>query len=49
MPDLEGRVETLPLDDLHQDPANAREHDARNLNAIQASLEDHGQVEPLVV
>lgn len=46
---LEGTVQTIPINDLHQDPSNARRHDARNKNAIHASLEEHGQVEPLVV
>jgi len=39
----------VPLGDLHQDPANARAHDARNLEAIRASLQRFGQAEPLVV
>lgn len=35
--------------DLKLDPDNARQHDERNLNAIQASLEGFGQVENLVI
>ena len=35
--------------DLKLDPNNARKHDERNLNAIQASLEGFGQVENLVI
>ena len=37
------------LAELHPDPANARKHDGRNLDAISASLKQFGQVEPLVV
>lgn len=37
------------LASLHEDPSNARKHDARNLEAITASLRSFGQVEPLVV
>lgn len=39
----------MPLDELHLDPANAREHGERNLETIRASLERFGQAEPLVV
>ena len=42
-------IRRVPLTDLHQDPANARAHDARNLEAIRASLSRFGQAEPLVV
>ena len=42
-------IRRVPLGDLHQDPANARAHDARNLEAIRASLARFGQAEPLVV
>lgn len=42
-------VARRPLASLHEDPANARKHDARNLEAITASLSAFGQVEPLVV
>ena len=42
-------IRRVPLGDLHQDPANARAHDARNLEAIRASLSRFGQAEPLVV
>ena len=34
---------------LHEDPANARAHGARNLESIAGSLKQFGQVEPLVV
>lgn len=42
-------IRTVPLDSLHQDPSNVRMHDARNLEAITASLKRFGQAEPLVV
>ena len=42
-------MKTMKLDKLMADPANPRTHDARNLEAIEASLREHGQVEPLVV
>ena len=39
----------LPIDDVHADPANARVHDRRNLDAIKASMAKFGQRSPLVV
>jgi len=39
----------VSLDSLTEDPNNARVHDARNIDAIKASLTRFGQVEPLVV
>ena len=42
-------VRRVALDSLHLDPANARSHPERNLEAIKASLARFGQVEPLVV
>ena len=42
-------VERVSLDELHQDPANARTHGPENLEAIVASLKRFGQVEALVV
>jgi DNA modification methylase len=42
-------VRRVPLDALHLDPANAREHGEENLEAITASLKRFGQAEPLVV
>ena len=42
-------VRRVPLDSLHLDPANARAHGERNLEAIVASLQRFGQAEPLVV
>lgn len=41
-------VITVDIDTLHEDPANARLHNERNLQAIAASLKQFGQVEPLV-
>jgi DNA modification methylase len=42
-------IRRVPLASLHLDPANARSHPERNLEAIKASLARFGQVEPLVV
>ena len=41
-------IRRVPLDALHLDPANARQHGDRNLEAITASLQTFGQAEPLV-
>jgi len=38
-----------PIADLAADPANARLHDARSLDAIRASLQRFGQQKPVVV
>lgn len=46
---LHVNVETVALDNLHQDPANARAHDDRNIQSIRDSLQEFGQVEPLIV
>lgn len=43
------RMQKIELDRLVHDPANPRTHDDRNLAAIRASLQENGQVEPLVV
>ena len=43
------QIERVRLDALQLDPANARAHDERNLQAITASLQRFGQAEPLVV
>lgn len=43
------RTTTVQLSTLVPDPENPRAHDQRNLDAIMASLRDHGQVEPLLV
>ena len=42
-------IERVSLDSLHPDPANTRAHGERNLKAIQASLQQWGQAEPLVI
>lgn len=42
-------IRRIALDTLHGDPANARLHGERNLEAIRASLARFGQAEPLVV
>ncbi|MFN0007037.1 MAG: DNA modification methylase [Planctomycetota bacterium] len=39
----------MPIESLHVDPANARSHPERSLDAIRASLSRWGQAEPLVV
>lgn len=38
----------VPIDSLHPDPRNARKHDAANLDAIEASLREFGQLKPVV-
>jgi DNA modification methylase len=43
------QVEHLPLASLLPDPANTRTHDARNLEAIKASLATFGQQKPIVI
>jgi ParB-like chromosome segregation protein Spo0J len=42
-------VRRVPLDSLHEDPANVRLHDEKNRASIRESLFAFGQVEPLVV
>lgn len=42
-------IKRVAIDSLHPDPANARSHDERNLDAIRASLLRFGQREPLIV
>ena len=43
------RTTNVQLETLVCDPDNPRAHDKRNLDAIAASLSEHGQVEPLLV
>jgi site-specific DNA-methyltransferase (adenine-specific) len=43
------RIETVNINSLTPDPANARKHDGRNLKAIASSLEKFGQRKPIVV
>lgn len=43
------QIETVPLDSISPDPANARKHGQRNLAAIKSSLRRFGQQKPIVV
>ena len=43
------QIETLDINLLHFDPANARKHPERNLDVIASSLVRFGQQKPLVV
>lgn len=43
------QTETVLIDSLSPDPANARKHDERNLAAIRDSLRAFGQQKPIVV
>ena len=40
--------EEVKLDDLIQDPLNARTHSRRNIEAIKASLKQFGQQKPII-
>ena len=42
-------IEDIPLEQLHNDPANVRKHGEQNLAAIKASLARFGQQKPIVV
>jgi DNA modification methylase len=42
-------IESVPLTDIALDPANVRQHDERNLDAIRGSLARFGQQKPIVV
>jgi ParB-like chromosome segregation protein Spo0J len=42
-------IKSVPIADLVTDPANARRHDTKNLEAIRGSLSAFDQVEPLIV
>jgi ParB-like chromosome segregation protein Spo0J len=42
-------VETISIASLHADPANARTHGPRNVEAIKASLARFGQQKPIVI
>lgn len=39
----------VEIDSLVPDPANAREHDERNLESVMLSYQEHGQRKPIVV
>jgi DNA modification methylase len=43
------KVKDLGVADLSQDPANARKHNPKNIDAIKASLTRFGQQKPIVV
>jgi DNA modification methylase len=43
------KIETLQIKDLTPDPQNARQHDEKNLKAIQGSLNEFGQRKPIVI
>jgi ParB-like chromosome segregation protein Spo0J len=43
------QIENLRIADLTPDPQNARQHDAKNLKAIQGSLTQFGQRKPIVI
>jgi len=43
------KIERIKLDALTCDPANARKHDQRNLDAIKGSLQRFGQQHPIIV
>jgi len=43
------KTETVKIKELANDPANVRQHDERNLDAIKASLQRFGQQKPIVV
>ena len=43
------RIESRSVHDLSNDPANARKHNDRNINAIIASLRRFGQQKPIVI
>jgi ParB-like chromosome segregation protein Spo0J len=43
------KTESVPVSSLVFDPANAREHDQKNLDAIKGSLARFGQQKPIVV
>jgi site-specific DNA-methyltransferase (adenine-specific) len=43
------KIETLAIKDLTPDPQNARQHDTKNLKAIEGSLAQFGQRKPIVI
>jgi ParB-like chromosome segregation protein Spo0J len=43
------KIETLQIKDLTPDLNNARQHDDKNLKAIQGSLKEFGQRKPIVI
>jgi ParB-like chromosome segregation protein Spo0J len=43
------QIETVPIDSISPDPANARRHGQRNIDAIKSSLRRFGQQKPIIV
>lgn len=43
------QIETLAITELTLDPQNARQHDSKNLKAIEGSLTQFGQRKPIVI
>lgn len=43
------QIETVGIDTIFQDPANARKHNQKNISTIVSSLKRFGQQKPLVV
>ena len=43
------KIETLAITELKPDPQNARQHDTKNLKAIEGSLAQFGQRKPIVI
>jgi site-specific DNA-methyltransferase (adenine-specific) len=43
------KIETLAIADLIPDPQNARQHDDKNIKAIEGSLSQFGQRKPIVI
>lgn len=43
------KIDTLAIKDLTPDPQNARQHDTKNLKAIEGSLAQFGQRKPIVI
>lgn len=46
---MQSSIEVVLIESLVPDPENARTHDARNMDAIMASLREFGQQKPIVV
>lgn len=42
-------IKTIPLDELHPDPENARIHNRRNIDTIKRGLQEFGQYRKMVV
>jgi len=46
---IQMKIEVLSVDQLLNDPSNARQHSTKNLDAIKASLLKFGQQKPIVI